>query len=92
MLSTGLTQITSIDISYNGNYLAGVRSDGTAVVWDPGKISDKFSIDTAGKNIKVVRFNPDNNILALGDADGNVELWDIDLRKKISEVKAIVAR
>jgi len=87
-VTTGLTQITSIDISYNGKYLAGVKSDGTAVVWDPGKISDNFSIPAAGKNIKVVRFNPDNNILALGDADGNVELWDITLRKKVSEVKA----
>jgi energy-coupling factor transporter ATP-binding protein EcfA2 len=87
-VTTGLTQITSIDISYNGKYLAGVKSDGTAVVWDPGKISDNFSIPTTGKNIKVVRFNPDKNILALGDADGNVELWDISLRKKVSEVKA----
>lgn len=87
-VSTGLTEITSIDISYNGNYLAGVKSDGTAVVWDPGKISDKFSIETSGKSIKVVRFNPDNNILALGDASGNIELWDVNSRKKISEVKA----
>ena len=90
-VTTGLTQITSIDISYNGNYLAGVRSDGTAVIWDPGKISDNFSIETAGKNIKVVKFNPDNNILALGDAYGNVELWDINLRRKVSEVKAHTA-
>ena len=87
-VTTGATQITSIDISYNGKYLAGVKSDGTAVVWDPGKISDNFSIPAEGKNIKVVRFNPDKNILALGDADGNVELWDITLRKKISDVKA----
>jgi WD40 repeat protein len=90
-VTTGLTQITSIDISYNGKYLAGVKSDGTAVVWDPGKISDNFSIPTDGKNIKVVRFNPDKNVLALGDAEGNVELWDITLRKKISEVKAHTA-
>ena len=47
-----------------------------------GKISDNFSIATRGKNIKVVRFNPDKNILALGDAEGNVELWDISLRQK----------
>jgi hypothetical protein len=87
-VTTGQTQITSIDISFNGSYIAGVRSDGTAVVWDPGKISDNFSIPTTGKNIKVVRFNPDNNFLALGDAEGNVELWDINLRKKVSEVKA----
>ena len=38
-VTTGNTQIASIDISYNGRYLAGIRSDGTAVVWDPGKIS-----------------------------------------------------
>lgn len=87
-VTTGATQITSIDISYNGSLLAGVRSDGTAVVWDPGKISDSFSIPTTGKNIKVVRFNPDRNILALGDAEGNIELWDVALRQKISEVKA----
>ncbi len=87
-ITTGNTQITSIDISYNGSFLAGVRSDGTAVVWDPGKISDSFSIPAEGKNIKVVRFNPEKNILALGDADGNVELWDLNLRRKISEVKA----
>ena len=56
-------------------------------MWDPGNISDNFSIATTGKNIKVVRFNPDNNLLALGDAEGNVELWDINLRKKVSDSK-----
>ena len=50
--------------------------------------SDNFKIETTGKNIKVIRFNPGNNLLALGDVNGNVELWDINLRKKISEVKA----
>lgn len=91
-VSTGLTEITSIDISYKGNYIAGVKSDGTAVVWDQGKISDNFRIATKGKKIRVVRFDPDNNFLALGDAEGNVELWDINLRKKVSEIKAHNAR
>jgi WD40 repeat protein len=81
-VSTGLTQVASIDISYNGNYLAGVSTDGNAVVWDPQNGSDKFSIETKGKNIRVVKFNPESNLLALGDADGNVELWDVYLRKK----------
>jgi len=87
-VSTGSTRIASIDISYNGNYLAGVSTDGKAVVWKPGNTTDKFTIETAGKNIKVVKFNPDNNLLALGDSEGNVELWDVILRKKISTVRA----
>jgi len=87
-VSNGSMLITSIDISSNGNYLAGISSDGNVVVWNPGSNSDNFRIETTGKNIKVIRFDPDNNILAIGDVNGNVELWDINLRKKISEVKA----
>jgi WD40 repeat protein len=87
-VSTGLMEITSIDISSKGNYLAGISTDGNVIVWNPEKNSDNFRIQTAGKNIKTVRFNPGNNLLAIGDADGTVELWDINLHKKLSEVKA----
>jgi WD40 repeat protein len=84
----GSMQITSIDVAANGNYLAGITADGKVLVWNPENSSDNFRIETTGKNIKVIKFNPESNILATGDVNGNVELWDINLRKKISEVKA----
>ncbi len=87
-VSTGMMEITSLDISSRGNYLAGISNDGNVVVWDPEHNSDNFKIETTGKNVKVVRFNPSNNLLALGDASGNIEIWDIEQRKKISTVKA----
>jgi WD40 repeat protein len=87
-VSTGLMEITSIDISSKGNYLAGIGSGGNVVVWNPERSSENFRIETAGKNVKVVRFRPGNNLLALGEADGTVELWDLNLHKKLSEVKA----
>lgn len=87
-VSDGSLQITSIDISSNGNYIAGISTDGSVVVWNPGSKSDTFTIETSGKSIKVIRFYPDTNLLALGDINGNVELWDISTHKKISEVKA----
>jgi WD40 repeat protein len=87
-ITTGSMEITSIDISSRGNYLAGISSDGNVVVWDPEHNSDNFKIETTGKNIKVVKFYPGNNLLALGDMNGDIELWDINLRKKISKVKA----
>jgi len=86
--SDGSIQITAIDISSNGNYLAGISSDDNVVVWNPDNNSDNFRINTEKKNIKVIRFSPDNNLLAIGDVNGNVELWDINLRKMVSEVKA----
>ena len=84
----GRCRLHSIDVSSNGSYLAGISSEGNVVVWNPESKSDNFRIETAGKDIKVIRFNPENNILAIGDVNGNVELWDINLHKKISEVKA----
>jgi len=91
-ITTGATQIISVDISSNGNYLAGVSNNGNVVVWNPDNNSDVFRIPTASRNIKVIRFKPDENILALGDVNGNVELWDVSTRTKISEVKAHTAQ
>lgn len=87
-VSNGSMMITSIDVSSNGNYLAGINSDGNVFVWNPQNNTDNFRVETTGKNIKVIKFNPKSNILALGDVNGTVELWDISLRKKISDVKA----
>ena len=94
--STGMTDgtlpLTSIDVSYSGKYVAGVNSEGGVIVWNQDNRSDNFRIETVGRNIKVVRFNPENDILALGDVNGTVELWDVKQRKKISEVKAHTAQ
>jgi WD40 repeat protein len=87
-VATGMMEITSLDISSKGNFLAGLSNDGNVMVWNPEQNSENFKIGTAGKNIKVVRFNPANNLLALGDANGNIEIWDIERHKKISEIKA----
>jgi len=91
-ITDGTLPLTSIDVSLNGKYVAGINSEGGVVVWNQENKSDNFRIETVGKNIKVVRFNPDNNILALGDVNGTVELWDIIQRRKISEVKAHTAQ
>jgi WD40 repeat protein len=91
-ITSGSMEITSIDISSRGNYLAGISTDGNVVVWNPEHNSENFKIETTGKNIKVIKFYPGSNLLALGDVNGDVELWDINLRKKISEVKAHVGQ
>lgn len=87
-VSDGSMQITSIDISSNGKNLAGISTDGRVITWNPDTISDYFRVPTELKNIKVIRFKPDENLLAIGDINGNIELWDVDLRIRKSEVKA----
>jgi WD40 repeat protein len=88
---TGGYIINSIDISSEDQYMAGITSDGKVIVWMPGNGSDYFLVETSGNN-KVIRFEPHSNILAIGNSEGTVELWDIKSRVKISDLKAHTAQ
>ncbi|NSW95820.1 MAG: WD40 repeat domain-containing protein, partial [Bacteroidales bacterium] len=87
-LSTNVTGITSIDLSASGDYIAGINSDGGALVWRPDRNSDRIRIESPGKMIKSLKFRPDIPVLAVGYDDGNIEMWDITTGKRISEIKA----
>ena len=87
-ISGGMMHVTSIDLSTDNKYIAGVTNDGKVIVWNPDVTSDNFRIESPGKVIRTIKFKPDENILAIGYADGYVDLWDIAARKKLSELKA----
>jgi len=87
-ITTGSMKISSIDISSNNKYLAGLNPEGNVILWNPDSNSDNFRLPTDLKDIKTIRFKPDENTLAIGDENGNIELWDIDKRVRISVVKA----
>jgi WD40 repeat protein/energy-coupling factor transporter ATP-binding protein EcfA2 len=87
-LATGTMQITSIDLSVNNKFIAGISDQGKAMVWKPEQNTEKFTIGSAGKKIRSIRFKPDGERIAVGYDDGMIELWNIVLQKKISEFKA----
>jgi energy-coupling factor transporter ATP-binding protein EcfA2 len=84
-MATDRMQITSIDLSSNGRYLAGVSNEGKALVWDPENNSDRFRIESAGKAINTIRFKPGEEVIAVGYDDGTVEMWDMSSKEKTSE-------
>lgn len=87
-LATDMMNITSIDLSTNNRYFAGISDQGKALVWNPELATEKFRIEPSGKRIKSIKFKPDEERLAVGYDDGIVELWDIASKKKISEIQA----
>ncbi len=87
-ISTDMMQITSIDLSSNNRYLAGISDQGKGLIWNPEQSSDKFRIEPLGKKISNIRFKPGENKIAVGYDNGTVELWDTEGRKKISEFRA----
>jgi WD40 repeat protein len=87
-ITSGSGKINSIDISSDGNYIAGLNPEGNVMLWDPESVTDNFRLPTGLKDIRAIRFKPDESTLAIGDVNGNVELWDINAKEKISEIKA----
>jgi len=87
-IETDMMQITSIDLSSNNKYIAGISDQGKGLVWNPQLGSEKFRIESPDKKIRNIRFKPDEDQIAVGYDDGMVELWDVKLRKKISEFRA----
>jgi len=87
-LSTDMLQITSIDLSADNNYIAGLSSEGSALVWNQTQDAEKFRIETPGKSIRSIRFKPDAQKIGIGYDDGTIEIWDLAARKKESEVMA----
>ncbi len=87
-ITSGSGKINTIDISSDGNYIAGLNPEGNVILWNPESVTDNFRLPTGLKDIRAIRFKPDENTLAIGDVNGNVELWDIYAKEKISEIKA----
>jgi WD40 repeat protein len=87
-LSTGVMKIISIDLSSSDKYIAGITPDGKALVWNPKETGDNFRIEPSGRAIKTIRFKPNEERIALGYDDGNVEIWDIPSRRLITGFKA----
>lgn len=87
-VGTGTMQITSIALSLNDNYIAGISDQGKGLVWNPGQNSRNLIIESEGKKIRNIRFKPDDDRIAVGYDDGTVELWDIALGERITGFKA----
>jgi WD40 repeat protein len=91
-INDNTVRITSIDVSGRGKYLAGISDKGEVLVWNQESDNDLFKPDVGNRIINTIRFDPSRNILAFGDMNGQIELWDVEKRVKISEVKGHTAR
>lgn len=87
-VTTGEKGIISVDLSSDGTSLAGITTEGGAVVWNQGSPGPDFSLNPSGRRITSIKFQPGQSRLAVGYDDGMVEVWDTRNNEMIWKVKA----
>ncbi len=91
--------IESVTFSPDGNTLVSGGIDGTILLWDVNTGKQKKTLIDRGSNnksgiqsgwIMVLEFNSDGEILATGDINGIIHLWDVSSWKKERTLKGHV--
>ena len=75
-------KITSIDLSADGNKLAGVSEEGNLIIWDVKKSFAPTTIKILSgseNDILALSFNPAGNEVVIGDQNGIVRIINISL-------------
>lgn len=75
--------IRQIDTSPDGSLLASVATDRRIGLWNSKDGTLVREIKDFPENIQAVRFHPQGNLLATGDAKGSLQLWDVATGEKI---------
>ena len=85
------SQVLSVTISPNGEYLAAGCADGTAHVWDirvPNKPARILSSANGGQKVYALAFSADGRYLLTGGLDMFARIWDVLKPKAEPEYKS----
>jgi WD40 repeat protein len=93
-LTTGMERITALEYTPDGAQVAlvgALEADAPLVVylWDVESDSQTTVIEV-GPSATTIAFSPDNTMLAIGNADNRVVLWDVPGNKELETFEGYV--
>ncbi|GEM_PF-779207 len=80
--------VNSLDLSQGGNLLAAAGSDGIIRVYLTDGLAQINELHGHLSSVQVVKFSPDEKLLASGGSDGSIILWDISTGRNIRTLEA----
>ncbi|MEW6732832.1 MAG: serine/threonine-protein kinase [Acidobacteriota bacterium] len=78
--------VNALAVSPSGDLLASASSDGTARIWDLSSESEIANFNNHEGSLRAVAFAPNGKWLAVAN-DANIELWDINARRRLTLLK-----
>lgn len=73
-------RLTSLDVSSNGKYVAGIGKSSEVWIWNLQSQSREFLLNDEqnSKHATAVAFNPQGRFVAVGYQDGTMMIWDLN--------------
>jgi energy-coupling factor transporter ATP-binding protein EcfA2/cytoskeletal protein RodZ len=100
-LKTGTSKVFSttdallqvIVISDDGKWVAGGTESGQILLWESARPENKIVLYQENRNeVLSLRFNPSGTLLASGDRNGNVKIWNIERKNMVINLRGHSAR
>lgn len=79
LLKITFEEFKEIAVTSDGRYLAAGTINGKALLIDMNDLSEKILLDVKNNPIHALAFSPDDRFLAMGDEQGNIKIWNLEL-------------
>jgi len=86
VLKSKNSEVTTLDISHNGKYLACSGDDGYIDVWDLDGYKKLYSIDTDSKNL-AISISSDSKKIAVGGEKEVIDIYDLQSKEQLARLK-----
>ena len=78
--------VFALAASANGMRLATGGADGEVAIWQARGLVPEFRLRGSHGVVQTVAWHDAGKLLAAGDSEGNVRVWDLETRKSVAEL------
>jgi WD40 repeat protein len=93
LFATVDAQVQALAVSDDGRWTACGTESGKIILWETAKPENSTVLfQEKGNEVLSMSFNPAGNILATGDRNGNVKIWNLDRKTMVENLRGHSAR